>query len=109
MRKLIYSLIVSLIIISCGTQRQLQKAFVGKPASELEERFGTPKSVFEQNDKKIYVFEKEEKLRSTEINQGKLTLDPIQTPSAIKTERYYFTVNEGIIIEAKMEEEYVRR
>ncbi|MCD6353990.1 MAG: hypothetical protein J7L95_00420 [Prolixibacteraceae bacterium] len=46
---------------------------------------------------------------STEISQGKLTLDPIISPRANKTERYYFTVKDSIITHVKFEEEYEQK
>lgn len=56
----------------------------------------------------VYIYEKTEKLRSTEISQGRLTLDPIVTPQVKKTQRFYFTVRNGIILKTRMEEEYDR-
>ena len=47
-------------------------------------------------------------LESTEVNQGKLTLDPMISPGVKKTERYFFTVEKGIIVRTKYEEEYER-
>lgn len=101
-------IILLLTIVSCGSQRQLQKAFIGKTQPFLEEKFGAPKTILEHENEKIFVFEKTEELRSTEIKQGKLTLDPIVTPMVKKTERYYFTIKEGKVIKAKLEEEYER-
>jgi len=108
MDKTLFLAILLLITISCGTQRQLQKAFVGKRVTEVAEKFGAPISVIDKDDEKIYIFEKEEELRRTEIDQGKLTLDPIVTPKVVKTNRYYFTVKEGVVTKARMEEEYER-
>ena len=108
MHKYIFILLLPLLTLSCGTGRQLSRAFDGKPESILEGRFGKPVSVIEQPEGKIYVFENKEELNSTEINQGKLALDPIITPRVHKTERYYFTVRDGIIVKSKFEEEYHR-
>jgi len=74
----------------------------------LRENFGKPVTIIDKNEEKVYIFEKTTKLKSTEISQGKLTLDPMITPKVIKTERYYFTVKDSIIIDAKFEEEYDR-
>lgn len=101
-------LLFVVLLASCSGQKKLTKTYYGKSIEELKEEFGSPKTIFEKENEKIYVFEKVEKLRSTEINQAKLTLDPMITPSVTKTERYYFTIQEGIIIKVKMEEEYER-
>ena len=106
--KQVLFLIIILFAVSCGVQKQLQKSYVGKPLSIVEEEFGKPKAVLEQNDDKVYVYEKTEELKSTEISQGKLTLDPMISPMVKKTERYYFTVKDGKIIKVKLEEEYER-
>ncbi len=95
--------------ISCGTNRQLYKSFEGKPISAANQKFGEPKTIIDGNGEKIYVFEVIKKLGSTEISQGKLTLDPIVTPKVKKTERYYFTVQNGTIVKTKYEEEYEKR
>ena len=109
MKKVVYFLLILFISVSCGTQRQLRKAFVGKPVSKIEANFGQPKTVIEKENEKLYIFEKTEELESTEIGQGQLTLDPIITPKVIKTERYYFTVKKGTIIKARFEEDYKRK
>ncbi len=108
MRQLIILVLIAFIIASCGVQKQLQKAYVGKPVSVLKEKFGYPKTILERNNGDVYVFEEVKNLKSTEINQGKLTLDPMVSPMVQKTMRYYFTVKDSIIVKAKMEEEYER-
>ncbi len=95
-------------LVSCGTQQQLKKSFTGKPSSVLEPRFGQPVSIIETIGDSVYIFEKTEELRGTEISQGRMTLDPIVTPKVKKTERFYFTVKNGIILKTKFEEEYER-
>ena len=101
-------IVLVIVLFSCGSQRHLQKSYVGKPLSILSKDFGNPKAVFNQGDEKVYVFEKITHLKSAEIAQGKLTLDPMITPMVEKTERFYFTVKEGKIVKAKLEEEYER-
>ena len=108
MYKVVLVLLILFLLTSCGIQRQLQKAFVGEPVSAFGEEFGAPKTVIEKEQEKIYVFEKEKKLNSTEIDQGKLTLDPMVTPKVLKTERYIFTVKNGEVVKARYEEEYER-
>ncbi len=106
--KHIYAVFLLFGIISCGTQRQLQKAYVGKPIEFAQKNLGTPHTVIQKDQEKIYIFEKEEELKSAEINQGRVTLDPMVTPKVLKTERYYFTVKNGVITKVKLEEEYER-
>ncbi len=94
------------ILVSCGVQRSLQKTYVGKPQSVLSANFGYPKTILDHGDEKVYVYEIIKELKSTEISQAKLTLDPMVSPSVQKTERYYFTVKDEKIINVKVEEEY---
>jgi hypothetical protein len=108
MQRLLFVLIILFTMVSCGVQKQLSKAYVGKPASVLKEKFGFPKTVLEREGEKVYVFEETEHLKSTEISQAKLTLDPMISPSVEKTTRYYFTIKDDVIVKAKLEEEYER-
>ena len=101
-------LIFLFALLSCGTQRKLQRTYIGKPQTVLLTQFGYPKTVFDQKEGKIMVYEIVKDLNSTEIQQGKLTLDPMVSPMVQKTERYYFTVKDSIIVHVKMEEEYER-
>jgi hypothetical protein len=101
-------IIVVFILFSCGTQKHLQKSYVGKSSSVLYEDFGRPKTILDKGDEKVYIFEKITELKSTEISQAKLTLDPMVSPRAKKTELFYFTVKEGKVTKAKLEEEYER-
>ena len=109
MKKIVFIILIFIVSVSCSTQRQLNKAFVGKPVSKIEAQFGDPKTVIEKEDEKIYIIEKTEELKSTEIGQGQLTLDPIVTPKVLKTERYYFTVKNGTVTKARFEENYERK
>lgn len=97
-----------LTLFACGNQQQLQRQFKGQPLTFLKETFGEPKTVLQQGNETVYMFEKLKKLESTEISQGKLTLDEIVTPKVNKTERYYFTVRDSIVVDTKYEEEYER-
>jgi hypothetical protein len=101
-------IILLIVAVSCGPQRSLQKAYVGKPQSILSEKFGKPKTILDQGEEKVHVYEIITELKSTEISQAKLTLDPMVSPMVEKTERYYFTVKEGKIVKVKLEEEYER-
>lgn len=102
------TLFIAFFIISCGPARQLQKTYVGKPVAELQKVFGYPVTVLDRENGQVYVFEKTEKLESTKIDQGQLSLDPIVTPQVIKTRRYYFNVSEGKVTDLKVEDEYER-
>ena len=97
-----------LLLSSCGTQNQLKKTWMNQPELKLREAFGSPTTIIDRNSEKVFIFEKTEELESTEINQGKLTLDPVITPKVLKTERYIFTISEGIIIRTNFEENYER-
>ena len=107
MRRILFILLI-IISFSCGTQKKLQKSYVGKSSSVLSKEYGNPKTILDNGDEKVYIFEKVTQLKSTEISQGKLTLDPMVSPMVQKTELYYFTVKDGKIIEVKLEEEYER-
>lgn len=106
--KLIYILILCISLFSCSQQRSLQKKYVGKPQSALSKEFGYPKAVLDRENEKVYVYEIVKELKSTTINQGKLTMDPMVSPVVEKTERYYFTVKNEKIVKVRVEEEYQR-
>jgi hypothetical protein len=108
MERIVFTLLIFFLLVSCGTQQQLKKSYTGKSASSLEPRFGEPVTIIETAGDSVYIFEKTEELRSTEISQGRLTLDPIVTPKVKKTERFYFTVKNGFIVKTRFEEEYER-
>ncbi len=101
-------LILLITAVSCSPQRKLQKAYLGKPQSILTEKLGKPKTILDQGDEKVYIYETITELKSTEISQAKLTLDPMVSPDVQKTERYYFTVKDEKIVKVKLEEEYER-
>ncbi len=107
MKKILF-LLVTLVALSCSQQRVLKKTYVGKPVDVLSAKYGNPKVVLDQKDAKVYVYEIVKDLKSTEISQAKLTLDPVVSPMVQKTERYYFTIKEGKIVNARIEEEYDR-
>lgn len=108
MLKFIHILLAATLITACGPQRKLQKEFTGKPVKELEDTYGKPASIIELGSDSVYVFEKSEKLKPTEISQGRLTLDPIVTPAVVKTERFYFTVKNGRVTTVRKDEAYER-
>ena len=107
-RKLFFPIMTGFLILlcSCGTQNQLKKTWMSQPETKLQESFGSPTTVIDREKDKIFIYETQEKLRSTEISQGKLTLDPIITPKVMKTERYTFTIRDGIITQTNFGEKY---
>jgi hypothetical protein len=106
--RIVIFILLFFIVFACGTKKQLQRQFKAQPLSVLKETFGEPKTILEQENGNVYVFERLKKLESTEISQGKLTLDAIISPKVNKIERYYFTVRDSIIVETRYEEEYER-
>ncbi len=107
MRALLF-IVALVILVSCSSQRNLQKTYVGKPLSSLESELGKPQTVFNKESGDIYIFEKVEMLESTEISQHKLALDPMVTPKVKKTSRYTVTVVDGTIKDVELEEQYER-
>jgi len=101
-------LVAVVLFFSCSPQKKISRTYIGQPLSTMEAKFGKAKTVFDKKEGKEYIFEKVEYLKSTEISQHKLTLDPMVTPKATKTSRYYVTVIDGIISTVKLEEEYQR-
>jgi hypothetical protein len=97
-----------LFILACSTQKKLQRNYVGKPLSTFEADYGKPVAILERSDGKVYVYERTEKLESTEIGQGKLTLDPMVSPEVIKKEKYYVRLKNKRISEVILENEYER-
>jgi hypothetical protein len=108
MERIVFTLLIFFLLVSCGAQQQLKKSYTGKSVSSLEPRFGEPATIIGTAYDSVYIFEKTEELRSTEISQGRLTLDPIVTPKVKKTERFYFTIKNGLIVKTRFEEEYER-
>jgi len=94
---------------ACGTQKKLQRSYVGQPISKVEQDYGKAKTVIDRSEGKVYIFEQTEELKSTEISQAKLTLDPMVTPNVTKTERLYVTVKDGKVVKIEQENEYERQ
>lgn len=107
-----YRIFIALFLfffVACGTQRRLQRSYIGKSISQVEKDFGKAQTILERNDGTVYIFEKTEELKSTEISQAKLTLDPMVTPRVTKTARYYVTVKNGKVVKIEQENEYERQ
>ena len=93
---------------SCGVQNSVKKSFRGKPVSMAEKQFGRPVEILASDGDSVYVFEKTSEFQSTEINQGRFSHTPIITPKVKKTERFYFSVKNGLIYKTLVEEKYNR-
>ena len=96
------------LLSSCSTARLVRKTFTGQQISFVKKKLGQPIYNSEISGDSLYVFQRSEQLNSTEIGQGKMTLDPIVSPKVIKKERFYFTVRDGIVVKTDYEEEYER-
>lgn len=108
MQKFIVSTTLLLLLFSCSTQNRIKKSFHGKPVSTAEKQLGKPVKILAAAGGSVYIFEKTSELQSTEITQGRLALDPIITPKVKKTERFYFSVKNGLIYKTLVEKEYNR-
>ncbi|WP_340114908.1 hypothetical protein [Maribellus mangrovi] len=100
--------VLLIFLLSCSAQRKLQRTYIGQPLSSFEADFGKPVAILERSEGKVYVYEKVEKLRSTEIGQAKVTLDPMVSPEVTKTEKYYVRLKNDRISQVKLENEYKR-
>lgn len=108
MRGFALLLILILFIYSCGIQNSVKKSFRGKPVSTAEKQLGEPIKILAADGDSIYVFEKTSELQSTKISQGRFSHTPIITPKVKKTERFYFSVKNGLIYKTLVKEEYNR-
>ncbi|MDX8341294.1 hypothetical protein SLH46_18990 [Draconibacterium sp. IB214405] len=104
--RVLFFIVALVILVSCGSQQKLQKTYVGQPLSAIQAEFGPAKTVFNKESGDIYIFEKIEMLKSTEISQHKLTLDPMVTPRVQKTSHYTVTVVDNVITNVELEELY---
>jgi hypothetical protein len=101
-------LILVFLLTNCSFQNKLEKKYLGQPEKILFENFSKPVKVVDAKGKKVYVFEETKDLKSAEISQGKLALDPMVTPKVKKTDRYWFTVSDRVIVKIMHEKEYER-
>ena len=94
---------------SCSMRSTLQRDFKGKNLSAVDEYFSSLPStrIPMENGKTKVIYTKEERLRGTTINQGTNTLDPINSPSVVKTEQFIFVVDEnGTIVDTQYQNDY---
>ncbi len=101
-------LIPALLLASCGSKHLVNKTFTGQPVSFIKGKLGQPTHAATSEGDSLYIFERMEKLKSTEISQGKTTLDPIYTPEVTKKEQFFFTVRNGVVVKTVYKEEYER-
>lgn len=107
-----FFIVVLIALSACGIQSQLNRTFTGKDLAFIEEQLRMKVSHISQieNGLSKAVFVKTESLRSTTINQGQGTLDPIRSPSVDKTEYFIFILDEnGQVIKSEYNKEYERR
>ena len=109
MKSVLRTLPFCFLIISCSMNASLRKSFTGKNPASLEKHFGKPTTVIPRGDDTLLIFIRKNALESTEISQGRLTLDPIRTPEVNKSERFIFTVSSGKIIDTKYEKVYEKK
>ena len=100
--------IVLLFFIGCGNIRHLKK-LEGEKIEVVEKEYGKPDSIIPISDGQLYIYKKTKNLKSAEINQGQLSLDPMVTPKVTKTEKIVFTVKNGVVKNIKREIEYVKK
>ncbi len=100
-------ILTPLILCFCSSYSHIKK-LKGENAARIIEEFGKPDMVIPRKTDSLYIYLKETELRSTEISQGKLTLDPMVSPGVTKTERYTFTISNGIVTNVNRIIEYER-
>ncbi len=93
------------VFAACSVSQKVSSKYKGKGVEILYKELGSPKSVTEMdNGNKLFVYEKETIVRSTEISTGRGTLDPRISPAYSKVETFLFEVNsEGLIIDTGYE------
>lgn len=107
--KRLFIVLLAVFAFACGPEKSLQKKYVGENVSAMEMEFGKPTAVFNNGNSYTYMFEKVTDLKSTEISQHKITLDPMVSPEVIKTQNCTVTVVDGIIKKIVLDEEYERK
>lgn len=88
----------------------MSKEFMGKDKTYLDNYYGQKGAVltFPSGEKAI-VYTKTKNLKSTPINKGVTTLDPMVSPSMQKKERFIYFIDEaGKVVRCKYEMEYNR-
>ncbi len=110
MRHILFIILIALT--ACGVQSKLNKTFTGKDLQFIEQELEMKVSHLSkiENGLSKAVFLRTENLKSTPINQGQATLDPITSPSVDKTEYFTFILNnEGQVIQSEYKKEYDKR
>ena len=105
------NLILAALLFSffaCSVQSKLNRQFKGKDKTELDNYFGQKGIIIPLSDEKQYVVYTQSKhLKSTTINKGVTTLDPMISPSVEKKQKYTFYLDKsGKVIDCKYDLEY---
>ncbi len=95
------------ILFSCTPQRKINK-LEGHSLTYMLNELGKPTEIIPGKADSTYIYVKEKDLRSTEISKAAMTLDPMVTPEAHKTDKYIFTIKNGIVVNSKHDIEYKR-
>jgi hypothetical protein len=96
MKKYIYIVTMALIAFSCSIERNLEKQYVGKDLSFLEEQYGEKPVIIQLSEtKKMAVYEQTKSLKGTTINQGETTLNPMSSPAVTQKERTIFYLDQN--------------
>ena len=110
MRTYLYIIVavVLTVMLSCSVQSKLNRQFVGKTKSELDQYFGQKGATVSLPNELQYVeYTRSKMLKSTEINKGVTTLDPMVSPSVEKKQKFIFYLNkEGKVTDCKYDLEY---
>lgn len=104
--KYILSIILVLLIFAgCSVQKKVARKYTGKKWEEVVMEKGHPsRSVELGNGRKMFVYEKSEKLKEAPINTGGFRYDPVISPAVTKKEFYYFYISaEGLVEQVKYE------
>ncbi|HBL77292.1 MAG: hypothetical protein A2W90_22025 [Bacteroidetes bacterium GWF2_42_66] len=109
--KIIRYTIVYLILVaslSCSMQSKFTRQFKGMSKTELDEYFGQKGVIVPlSSDKKYVAYTQTKILRSTAINKGVTTLDPMVSPSVEKRQKFIFYLDsEDKVSECKYDAEY---
>lgn len=95
-------------MLSCSVQSKLNKQFIGKDKTVLDKYYGQNGVIVPLSaDKQVVTYTQSKTLRSTAINKGVTTLDPMISPSVQKRQKFIFYLNkEGKVIDCKYDLEY---
>lgn len=94
-------------LLSCSVQSGLNRQFIGKDKTELDNHFGQRGTIVHLGTLQYVEYTKTEQLKSMEISKGVTTLDPMISPAVEKTQKYIFYLDPaGKVTSCKYESEY---